>query len=230
MHAIRLVSRQRKVRYIEHIDRLNDRYTDNVACNMEWWKRMKIIVGLGNPGPKYAETRHNIGFMIVNELARRHQIKVKGTLGPAIAGDGQISGEKVWLVQPTTFMNRSGEAVNFAVRRFDLDIKDLMVVYDDLDLPLGRVRLRSEGSAGGHNGIKSIIASLGTQDFPRLRFGIGRPEQQEVVDYVLTRFARAEEPDLTDTIARACDAVELWIAQDLESAASRFNGSLPSTN
>lgn len=189
---------------------------------------MKVVVGLGNPGPRYAQTRHNIGFMIVNELARRHQIKVKGVLGPAIAGDGQVGSNKVWLLQPTTFMNRSGAAVSYAIRRLNLDLADLLVVYDDLDLPLGRLRLRSGGSAGGHNGIKSIIESLGTQEFPRLRFGIGRPEEQEVVDYVLTRFARAEDEVLKDTIERACDAVEVWLSQGLDDAAARFNGSCPS--
>lgn len=185
---------------------------------------VKLIVGLGNPGPRYANTRHNVGFRVITQLAKLHQIKVNGSLGPAIYGQGQIGGQRVLLLQPTTYMNRSGAAVAYAMRQRQLDQADILVVYDDLDLPLGKIRLRAAGSAGGHRGIGSIITTLGSQEINRLRVGIGHPEPLEVVDYVLEPFTKAELPTLTETVARACEAIEAWVEQGLEQAASRYNG------
>lgn len=185
---------------------------------------VKLIVGLGNPGLRYANTRHNVGFRVITQLAKLHQIKVSGSLGPAIYGQGQIAGQRVLLLQPTTYMNRSGAAVAYALRQRQLDLADVLVVYDDLDLPLGKIRLRAAGSAGGHNGIRSIITSLGSQDINRLRVGIGRPEAVGVVDYVLEPFTKAELPTVQEAVENACAAAELWVEQGLEQVASRYNG------
>jgi PTH1 family peptidyl-tRNA hydrolase len=162
--------------------------------------------------------------MTIEQLAKQHQIGVSGNLGPAISGRGMIAGEKVVLLQPTTFMNRSGDAVAFAMRKLQLQLPDLLVVSDDLDLPVGKLRLREAGSSGGHNGIKSIIAALGTQDFNRLRIGIGRPAVGDVIDYVLRRFTNDEKPVVEEAITRACDAIAAWVNLGPEQAASRFNG------
>lgn len=185
---------------------------------------MKLIVGLGNPGQRYADTRHNVGFRVISQLAKLHQIRVNGSLGPAIYGQGQISGQRVMLLQPTTFMNRSGAAVSYVMRQRQLELTDLLIIYDDLDLPLGKIRLRAAGSAGGHKGIRSIINSLGSEEVNRLRVGIGRPEAIEVVDYVLEPFRKNELSTLAEAVDRACDATSLWIEAGLELAASRFNG------
>ncbi|HHW98520.1 MAG TPA: aminoacyl-tRNA hydrolase [Firmicutes bacterium] len=185
---------------------------------------MKLIVGLGNPGLRYKDTRHNAGFRVISQLAKRHQIKVNGSMGPAIYGQGQIAGQQVILLQPTTYMNRSGAAVSYAVRQKQLALADILIVYDDLDLPLGKIRLRAAGSAGGHKGIGSIIDTLGSQEINRLRIGIGRPDAKEIVDYVLEPFAKDELPILEEAVERACDAIVLWVEEGLELAASRFNG------
>jgi len=185
---------------------------------------LKLIVGLGNPGLRYKDTRHNVGFRVISQLAKRHQIKVNGSLGPAIYGQGHISGQAVTLLQPTTYMNRSGAAVSYAMRHLQLTLTDILIVYDDLDLPLGKIRLRAAGSAGGHKGIGSVIETLESQEIHRLRIGIGRPEAKEVVDYVLESFAKDELPVLEEAVERACDAIALWIEAGLELAASRFNG------
>lgn len=185
---------------------------------------MKLIVGLGNPGREYAGTRHNVGFMTIAELAKQHRINVKGAFGPAIAGRGSIAGEPVMLLQPTTFMNRSGTAVAYALKKLELPLTELLIIFDDLDLPVGKIRLRSLGSSGGHNGIKSTIAALNSQEFSRLRIGIGRSEGTDVIDYVLQPFAADERLLIHETIGRACSAVEAWVQNGIERAASQFNG------
>lgn len=184
---------------------------------------MKLIVGLGNPGSKYANTRHNVGFLVVTQLAKEHGIKVRGNLGPAIYGQGEIAGQSVILLQPTTFMNDSGRAVAYACRRSQVDLDDILIIYDDLDLPLGRIRLRAKGSSGGHKGLRSIITALGTQDIGRLRIGIGRPQGQDVVDYVLSPFSAEEMPTLEQAVARAGDAVVAWVEQGIMQAAAQYN-------
>ncbi|MDF2947886.1 MAG: aminoacyl-tRNA hydrolase [Bacillales bacterium] len=167
----------------------------------------KLFVGLGNPGSKYEKTKHNVGFLVIDELADKLDIKITETKFNGIFGQGFLNGEKVFLLKPLTYMNLSGECVGPFINYFKIDINDIFVVYDDLDINLGQLRIREKGSAGGHNGMKSLIQHLGTQEFKRFRFGIGRPKYGTVVDYVLTNFSKEEEPDLKDTIdfcAKAC--------------------------
>ena len=135
---------------------------------------MKLVVGLGNPGPRYASTRHNVGFEVITRLAEKHGLKAKESRHNSLIARGIIAGEKVFLQQPLTFMNLSGTAIKPLALQLEIDFKDILVIVDDLDLPLGRIRVRSSGGSGGHNGLKSIIETLGTNEFPRLRIGIGR--------------------------------------------------------
>jgi PTH1 family peptidyl-tRNA hydrolase len=192
---------------------------------------IRLIVGLGNPGAKYAHTRHNVGFDVVDALAYRWQISLsenrrfKGDFGEGMA----IAGQKLALVKPTTYMNRSGQAVRAIVDWYKLDPASVLVVYDDMALPLGRLRIRPSGSAGGHNGMKSLIAHLGTQAFPRVRVGIGSTQQsseraQAVVAHVLGKFAPDEKPIVDQAIQWAVAAVETIVKNGTESAMSDYNG------
>ena len=186
---------------------------------------MKMVVGLGNPGRRYSGTRHNVGFAVVDELARRHSGAVRESLRfPAETCDGSWGGQSVLLVRPTTFMNASGEAVGPLLRRKGGEAGEVVVVVDDLDLPLGRLRLRGQGGPGGHNGLKSITAHLGTDGFPRVRVGVGRPrEEADVVDHVLSRFAPDEQVVMAEAVSRAADAVEVLLERGLAEAMNRFN-------
>lgn len=182
----------------------------------------KLIVGLGNPGSEYHGTRHNVGFMALDLLARHHHINVKSRRGKALIGEGMIAGEKVILAKPYTFMNLSGQAVADLARRYRLSPAEIIVICDDVNLPLGRLRIRASGSAGGHNGLKSIIFSLHSEDFPRVRIGIGSP-QRDMVDHVLSRFRRDERPIVLDSIISAGDAVETILESGIEQAMNCFN-------
>ncbi|QMU07028.1 aminoacyl-tRNA hydrolase [Levilactobacillus suantsaii] len=173
---------------------------------------MKMIVGLGNIGPQYDNTRHNTGFMVVDAFARAHQIDLTTRKMNARYGTGLVNGEKVMIVKPTTFMNESGRAVHPLMQYYKVDVSDLIVVQDDMDLPLGRIRLRNHGSAGGHNGIKSLIAHVGTQNFARVRVGIAHPQQHTVVDYVLGRFTAEQQPLFNQASDHAVAALEDWVA------------------
>lgn len=189
---------------------------------------MKLIVGLGNPGREYSATRHNIGFAVLSALARKNGINFDKRCCHARAGEGRIAGTEVILARPQTYMNLSGEAVSALMRRYRLKTSDLLVVHDDLDLPLGRIRLRAGGSAGGHNGLKSIIAATGSIEFARLKIGIGRPDNEaesrtEVVDHVLSGFDSAERRIVEVAVARAVEAIETFIEYGLEAAMNRFN-------
>ena len=189
---------------------------------------MKIIVGLGNPGSGYTRNRHNIGFMALNEFARRHHISFDKRCCQSRVAESELNGEKIILARPQTYMNLSGQAVAALLRRYHGEIKDLIVVNDDLDLQLGRLRLRHSGSAGGHNGLKSIIGMIGT-DFLRLRLGIGRPgdaSSEDVIDHVLGDFSREEKKLVADVIERAADAIETVLSEGVECSMNRFN-SLP---
>jgi len=187
---------------------------------------MKLVVGLGNPGRDYRKTRHNAGFMVVDEVARRHQL----TWAP---GPGQVAesfvvkrfGERpVLLAKPLTYMNRSGDVVAGLARYFDVPVSDLLVVVDEAALPFGRLRVRRGGSAGGHNGLKSIIAHLGTDQFPRLRVGVGRGDaRRDLSDHVLGRFESGESAELEEVITRAADAVEMFAAADIEQVMNTYN-------
>ncbi|MCC6764212.1 MAG: aminoacyl-tRNA hydrolase [Deltaproteobacteria bacterium] len=184
---------------------------------------MKLVVGLGNPGARYRRTRHNVGFMVIDALAERWRIGVGGHRHEAELGTGEVRGERVALAKPQTFMNASGEAVAKLRRLYRLDPADILAVYDDLDLPPGKVRLRGEGSAGGHNGMASLISVLG-KGFPRLRIGIGRPPGgADPVGFVLEPFEANESATIHDAVGRAADAVESWIADGLDATMNRVN-------
>lgn len=185
---------------------------------------MKMVVGLGNPGPKYFGTRHNVGFDVIAELARRFDVgrpksKFNGEIAETI-----IQNEKTILVCPLTFMNRSGQTVRAAVDFFKLELADLLVICDDFNLALGRIRLKPNGSAGGQNGLDDIIRCLGTLEFSRLRLGIGGPPAGwDVSNYVLGKFAADDRDIIDEAIVRSADATEVWIAEGMNAAMNRFN-------
>lgn len=192
---------------------------------------IRLIVGLGNPGPKYAQTRHNVGFDVVDALAQRWQISLSGNRRfHGDFGEGMaIAGQKLALLKPTTYMNRSGQAVRAVMDWYKLEPASVLVVYDDMALPLGRLRIRPEGSAGGHNGMKSLISHLGGQAFPRVRVGIGSTQQaderdQAVVAHVLGKFAPNEKPIVKEAIQLAADAIETVVKKGTEPAMSAYNG------
>ncbi len=186
---------------------------------------MFVIVGLGNPGEQYAKNRHNVGFQCVKYLADQHGLTFSDKQSKARVASGAIAGQRVALVKPFTFMNASGEAVAPIARWHKLDTsRELLVIYDDLDLPFGSIRLRASGSAGGQNGMKSIIQQLGTQEFARLRVGIGRPPAGwNTIDYVLGNWSRDQVEQLPEIYARVADAVELFIREGVTAAMNRFN-------
>lgn len=185
----------------------------------------KLIVGLGNPGKEYERTRHNIGFAVIDAFARLHNIAVTKREGQALIGDGRVGDTRVFLMKPQTFMNLSGQSVAAFLRQRPLAHADILVVTDDIALPIGKLRLRMEGSAGGHNGLKSLIAHLHGQTFPRLRFGVGAPRDSSVqIDFVLGQFSRAEQREVDETTDRAVAALELWVQEGIERAMNRFNG------
>lgn len=187
---------------------------------------MRAIIGLGNPGEAYAGTRHNVGFWVVSLLAQRYSIPLNRHRYNARYGQGEIRGVSVLLVQPMTFMNRSGEAVRPLLKAYRLSPQQMLVVYDDIALPLGTLRMRARGSAGGHNGMRSIIAALGTEEFPRLRIGIGAPpEGVDPADYVLSPFEENEKPLMRQMLEHAADACEAWLTEPIEQVMSRFNRS-----
>ena len=186
---------------------------------------MKLIVGLGNPGAKYAGTRHNAGFSVIDELAERHNIKVDTCKHKALIGKGVIHGEKVILAMPQTFMNLSGESVRAIMDFYKLTVDDLIVVYDDIDLDVGKIRIREKGSAGGHNGMKNIILHSGSQDFVRVRVGVGKkPEHMDLADHVLSRFSREDLPFMRESCDKACDALEVILSDGAVAAMNRYNG------
>jgi PTH1 family peptidyl-tRNA hydrolase len=185
----------------------------------------RLIVGLGNPGPEYEDTRHNVGFWVVNAVAEtaRAAFHHDGRANAMVA-EGRTRGRPLTLVQPLTFMNRSGQTVKHLVRRFSLRPRDVLVVYDDLNLEVGRLRLRQRGSAGGHNGVQDIIDRLGTDDFPRLRIGIGSDFRRgRQVDYVLSPFDADQEPLIDEALDRAHDAVITFVTDGIVTAMNRFN-------
>ena len=183
---------------------------------------MKLIVGLGNPGSRYAKTRHNLGYMVVDELARRHEIDTTREKFSAWIGQGTIAAERVLLAKPTTFMNRSGQAVQAIGRFYNLELGDLLVVTDDLALPLCKLRIRPQGSAGGHNGLTDIIQRLGDDAFSRLRIGIYSP-QWNATAHVLGEFVADEMSIVKPAVTRSPDAVECWIRIGLISVINDYN-------
>ncbi len=185
---------------------------------------MKVIVGLGNPGLRYAKTRHNLGFWVVDLLGQRWQIPLTKHKFKAKYGEGVVNGERLILVKPQTFMNRSGEAVGDIARFYHLPIEDLLIIYDDLALAPGLIRIKGSGSSGGHNGMANIIDHLSSQKFPRLRIGIGQPPpQMDTADYVLQVFDQGEIKMIEDACCDAADAVEMWLNKDILSVMNYYN-------
>ena len=184
---------------------------------------MMVILGLGNPGRAYARSRHNVGFWCIDSLARKYGVRLEQRRRHAVLGEGSIMGEEAILAKPRTYMNRSGVAARYLLDRYHLAPAALLVVHDDMDLPVGKLRIRPQGSSAGHNGIDSIITELGTQQFPRLRIGVGHPEGQDAVPFVLGPFTHEEAKVIGETIDRAVEAVA-WVAQHgLEAAMNRYN-------
>lgn len=185
---------------------------------------MKLIVGLGNPGSAYSKTRHNIGFEVIEELAQRSGMPVNQNKFNGVFSLVHQGGEKMILLKPLTYMNLSGESIRPIMEYYDIDIENLLVIYDDLDLPVGKIRLRQKGSAGGHNGIKSTIAHLGTQNFNRIRIGIDRPPLgMKVPDYVLGKFGKDEWQEMQPVIQTCADACEKWINTPFIEVMNQFN-------
>jgi PTH1 family peptidyl-tRNA hydrolase len=186
---------------------------------------LALVVGLGNPGAGYARHRHNIGFQVLDALAQAHGLSFsREKLTRAHTAQGRIGGRSVLLAKPQTFMNRSGQAVGRLARWFKVPPQQILVVYDELDLPLGRLRLRPEGGSGGHKGMRSIIEVLGSQEFPRLRVGIDRPPgQMDPADYVLHPFSKEDQEVAALVIDQAVAAVEAWLAEGIVAAMDRFN-------
>ena len=183
-----------------------------------------VIVGLGNPGPEYADTRHNAGFWCIDALATKHGITLERRNRSAIIGEGEIDDKRVALVKPRTFVNRSGAAVNYLTARYAMPIDSLLLVCDDINLPPGKLRLRRKGSAGGHNGIKSVIEAAGSQDFPRLRIGVGRPaEGKGQIEHVIGPMESEDREVVDEAVDRAADAIACLLSDGLEEAMSRYN-------
>ena len=185
----------------------------------------KLIVGLGNPGKEYERTRHNIGFAVVDLFARLNGIPVTKRDFRALTGDGRVGETRVFLLKPQTFMNLSGESVAAFLRQKPLALSDILIVTDDIALPLGALRLRAKGSAGGHNGLKSLIGHLHSPEFPRLRVGVGAPRDPSVqIDFVLGPFNRREQAEADEAAERAVVALEVWLRDGIEKAMNQFNG------
>lgn len=188
---------------------------------VEW-----LVVGLGNPGPKYEWTRHNMGFLVINELAERESIPVQRLKFKALTNTAVIGGKSVLLMKPTTYMNLSGEAVGQAARFYKIPPERVLVISDDVALPQGKLRVRRSGSAGGHNGLKNIIAHLGSDQFPRVKVGVGgKPHpDSDMADWVLSPFTGQDRKAMEEAIARAADAVTLLLDKGVDQAMAKFNG------
>lgn len=184
---------------------------------------MHVIVGLGNPGRAYENTRHNVGFKAVDLLAEGHQIKLNKIKHKALVGEGFISGQKVLLVKPQTYMNLSGQSVREVLEYYKIDPENLLVLYDDIDIPSGRIRIRKKGSAGTHNGMRSIIYDIRTDQFPRIRIGIGRETPMDLKDFVLSGFSGDEKSAVEDAIRRAADGVVCYLEKGIERAMGEYN-------
>ena len=193
---------------------------------------MKLIVGLGNPGKAYVNSRHNLGFQCINQFAREHNITWKGRRAKARVGNGVVAGTFVILAKPSTFMNLSGNSVGPLMRYYKITLSNLLVIYDDLDFPLGTIKLRQGGGSGGHNGIKSIIDHAGSQDFPRIRVGIGQlpdentsepPQINQKVSYVLGQFTAREKPVVAEVCAQVSRAIHSFLSEGIDAAMNKYN-------
>lgn len=187
---------------------------------------MYIIAGLGNPGKEYEGSRHNVGFMTLDTLADRYRIDIREKAHKALIGKGMIEGNKVILVKPQTYMNLSGESIRSVMDYYKTEPSEFIVIYDDISLEPGQIRIRKKGSAGGHNGIKNIIAHLGTQEFPRIRIGVGeKPPRMDLADYVLSRFPKEEKEEMEQAFQDGAAAAVSMMNEGIDTAMNRFNGS-----
>lgn len=185
---------------------------------------MYLIAGLGNPTKEYDKTRHNAGFSVIDVLADRYRIDVSEKKHKALCGRGVIEGQKVLLLKPQTFMNLSGESIRAAADYYKIALEEMIVIYDDISLEPGQLRIRLKGSAGGHNGIKNIIANLGTQDFPRIKVGVGaKPPRMDLADYVLSRFGAGEQKLMDEAFGEAAEAAVMMMTDGAERAMNHFN-------
>ncbi|HEN9293450.1 TPA: aminoacyl-tRNA hydrolase [Streptococcus agalactiae] len=188
---------------------------------------VKMIVGLGNPGSKYNDTKHNIGFMAIDRIVKNLDVNFTEDKNfKAEIGSDFINGEKIYFIKPTTFMNNSGIAVKALLTYYNISIKDMIIIYDDLDMEVGKIRFRQKGSAGGHNGIKSIIALLGTQEFDRIKVGIGRPNgRMTVINHVLGKFDKNDEIMISNTLDKVDNAVKYYLqTNDFQKTMQKYNG------
>lgn len=196
-----------------------------------FWKKkeedrdMKLVVGLGNPTKQYDKTRHNVGFDVIDVLADKYNIAVDTIKHKGMYGKGRIEGQNVVLLKPMTYMNLSGESVVAVANYYKIAPEDIIVIYDDINLDVGRLRIREKGSAGGHNGIKNIIAQLGTDGFPRIRVGVGmKPSKMDLADYVLSHFTKEERIEMELGFDKACDALVYMLQDDIAKAMNDYNG------
>ncbi|HZK58238.1 MAG TPA: aminoacyl-tRNA hydrolase [Clostridia bacterium] len=185
---------------------------------------MHIIVGLGNPGKKYEATRHNVGFETIDLLAKRNNINIKQLKHRALYGEGRINEKRVMLVKPQTFMNLSGQSLLDIIQFYKIGTENIVVVYDDVDIELGSIRIREKGSSGSHKGMKSIIYQIQTDEFPRVRIGIGGPQFEDLSDYVLSKFQKEEIPLILESIEKAALACETIVTDGVLSAMNKYNG------
>ena len=207
--------------------RMLDRISDAIRGERAPTPSSHLIVGLGNPGRRYARNRHNVGFQCVDQLARVCGIRLGKKRLKALLGEGRVGSHRIVLAKPLTFMNQSGKAVGPVAKRYKIAPEQILVIHDDLDLPLGRIRLRPRGGSGGHRGIKSIIAALGTQGFARLRVGIGRPTHGDPVDYVLSDFGRDQDAVIASVAELVVDVVRCYLREGLATAMNVHNGERP---
>ena len=191
---------------------------------------MRLIAGLGNPGRGYAHNRHNVGFNCLNHFAKTHGIRFDNKQGRARTGTGEVAGDKVVLAKPQTYMNQSGQSVRLLARKFDISLNHLVIIHDDIDLPLGKIRLRYNGSSGGHKGVNSIVSELGSQDFTRIRVGIGRPTtesleigEEDVIAYVLSDFTLDQAHTIAEVIPRVSEALLCLLVEGLTIAMNKYN-------
>ena len=186
---------------------------------------MYVVVGLGNPGSKYDGTRHNVGFDVIDILAKRHNVKINKIKFKSVYGESNIGNEKVMFVKPQTFMNRSGESVFEISNFFKVPLENIIVIVDDIDIGLGTLRIRSKGSAGSHNGMKSIIYLLKKDSFPRVKIGVGKPEAgRDLADFVLGRFNKEEQTIMDEALNKAADSIECLIKEGIDSSMNKYNG------
>ena len=191
--------------------------------SVKGYEKMFVIAGLGNPGKKYEKTRHNMGFLVIDRIAEKCGIDVSRIKHRALVGDGIISGRKVLLVKPQTYMNLSGESIGEIMGYYHVEPENLIVIYDDFDIDMGSLRIRKKGSAGSHNGMKSVIAHVGSQDFPRVRVGIGSSGDRDWKDFVIGRVGKKEQDILKDAVDRAADAVISILEEGIDRAMNRYN-------